>query len=100
MLQSSSPVVDTEHVNLFNTHSIGVLLERAGLDLVSVQTPGRLDVELVRNGVMDGELQIDGQHFWHQLLVDSFDRLGSPFQHFLVENNLSGNMRVVAGKRL
>lgn len=98
MLQSSSPSVDTEHVNLFNTNSIAILLERAGLDLITVETPGRLDVELVRKGVLDGELQIANQFFWKKLLLDDFETLGQPFQKFLVANNLSGNMRVGAKK--
>jgi len=100
MLGSASPAVDTEHVNLFNTNSIGILLERTGLDLVSVETPGRLDVELVRRGVLEGEIHIENQTFWQKLLIDDFDILSQPFQKFLAGNKLSGNMRVVAKKKL
>ena len=98
MLEAASPSVDTEHVNLFNTESIALLLERTAFRILSVQTPGRLDVELVRRAMLAGEFNVDNQPFWRKLLVEDFDALGGAFQKFLAENNLSGNMRVVAQK--
>lgn len=98
MLQAQSPSVDTEHVNLFNTKSIALLLERAGFSVLAVETPGRLDVELVRRAVQADEYTVDNQPFWRQVLLDRFDTLGGPFQKFLSENKLSGNMRVIAQK--
>ena len=98
MLQAASPSIDTEHVNLFNTESITVLLSRAGFKVLAVETPGRLDVELVRRAVLAGEIKVDDQPFWRRLLVEEFDALGGAFQKFLGENKLSGNMRVVAQK--
>jgi SAM-dependent methyltransferase len=101
MLQAASPAVDTEHVNLFTPQSIGTLLARCGFDLLAVETPGRLDVELVRRGVQAGELDLasrPGEAFWRRLLIDQFDTLGAPFQQFLARNGLSGNMRVIAMK--
>jgi 2-polyprenyl-3-methyl-5-hydroxy-6-metoxy-1,4-benzoquinol methylase len=97
-LGAVSPAVDTEHVNLFNTRSIAVLLGRAGFEVQSTQTPGRLDAELVRRAVLAGEFNIDDQPFLHKVLVEDFDPLGPAFQSFLAEQNLSGNMRVVARK--
>ena len=98
MLEGAAPAVDTEHVNLFNTDSIGIVLERAGFELVSVETPGQLDVELVRRAVQAGQSDLDKDPFWRLLLVDEFDRLAGPFQAFLAANRLSGNMRVIARK--
>lgn len=98
MLEAASPAVDTEHVNLFNTRSIAVLLERAGFAVQAVETPGRLDVELVRRGVLAGQSELDRHPFWRRLLVDDFDSLGADFQRFLVQHRWSGNMRVIAEK--
>jgi SAM-dependent methyltransferase len=98
MLQATSPAVDTEHVNLFNTRSVHALLERSGFSVLSVETPGRLDVELVRRAVLNGEFSVDGNLFWKRLLIDDHERLGGPFQAFLVANGMSGNMRVIAQK--
>lgn len=98
MLQAASPSVDTEHVNLFNTRSIAVLLERAGFTVRAVETPGRLDVELVRRAALAGQFDVKTQPFWRRLLVDDFDALGGDFQRFLVEHRWSGNMRIGAEK--
>jgi 2-polyprenyl-3-methyl-5-hydroxy-6-metoxy-1,4-benzoquinol methylase len=96
MLEVAAPAVDTEHVNLFNTSSIAVMLKAAGLSTLSVETPGRLDVELVRRGVLAGDLDLSGQEFLRQVIIDNYQVLGGVFQRFLTDNNLSGNMRVVA----
>ena len=98
LLQAASPSVDTEHVNLFNTTSIGVLLKRCGFEMVAVETPGRLDVELARRAALAGEFDLSAQPFWRHLLLDQFDTLGAPFQQFLAQQKLSGNMRVIAAK--
>ena len=98
LLQSFSQAVDTEHVNLFNTQSIATLLSRCGFEILSIETPGRLDVDLVRRAVLAGEFDITDQPFLQELLVNRFDELGMPFQQFLVQHGLSGNMRVFARK--
>ncbi len=98
MLQAASPAVDTEHVNLFNPESIQALLSRAGFELLFVETPGRLDVELVRRAVLDGEVDLGKDPFWRTLLVDRFDELGGDFQRWLMDHQLTGNMRVIARK--
>ena len=98
LLQAASPSVDTEHVNLLNTTSVGVLLRRCGFEVLVVETPGRLDVELARRAALAGEFDVSGQAFWRHLLVDNFDTLGAPFQQFLAQHKLSGNMRVIAVK--
>jgi SAM-dependent methyltransferase len=100
MLQEASPSVDTEHVNLFNPVSIAILLERCGFECTHVETPGRLDVELVRNAVVEGQCDLGKEIFWRTLLLESFDSMGEDFQRFLVKNTLSGSMRVIARKKI
>lgn len=98
MLRDASPSVDTEHVNLFNPQSIAVLLNRAGFDVMSVETPGQLDVELVRRSVLENKTYLKDNPFWRTLFIEKFDTMGADFQHFLIKHNLSGNMRVIARK--
>jgi SAM-dependent methyltransferase len=98
MLQGASPSVDTEHVNLFNPQSIVMLLNRAGFDVICTETPGQLDVELVRRAVLENKANLTEDPFWRTLLLEKFDTMGADFQHFLVEHKLSGNMRVIARK--
>jgi 2-polyprenyl-3-methyl-5-hydroxy-6-metoxy-1,4-benzoquinol methylase len=98
MLRDASPSVDTEHVNLFNPQSIVVLLNRAGFDVICAETPGQLDVELVRRTVVENKTNLIEDPFWRTLFLEKFDTMGIDFQRFLVEHKLSGNMRVIARK--
>jgi len=100
MLQELSPSVDTEHVNLLNPQSATLLLDRAGFEVVCVETPGRLDVELVRRALLAKEVDLTETPFWKTLFLEKFDTLGSDFQRFLIEHKLSGNMRVIARKKI
>lgn len=99
MLQEAAPAVDTEHVNLFNPVSISVLLRRAGFEIISIETPGQLDVEIVRRAFLSNQTNLDKAPFWRTILIDRFEDLGVKFQHFLSENGLSGSMRVLAKKK-
>jgi SAM-dependent methyltransferase len=100
MLREASPSVDTEHVNLFNPQSAAVLLNRAGFEVLHTETPGRLDVEIVRRAVLAKEVDLTEDAFWRTLLIEKFDAMGVNFQRFLVEHKLSGNMRVIARKNV
>lgn len=98
-LGSVSSAVDTEHLNLFNPESLSALLEREGFAVLEVQTPGRLDAELVRKAVLGGEKDLGDQPFLQRVLIDEWDHLGSPFQDFLAEQGLSSNQWIVARRR-
>jgi SAM-dependent methyltransferase len=98
MLKAASPAVDTEHVNLFTPQSVDVLLRRCGFTVDCVETPGRLDVELVRRAVLARQVDLTDDPFWRAVLVDDFANLGADFQRFLADHKLSGNMRVIATK--
>lgn len=98
MLGVASPSVDTEHVNLFNPMSVEVLLERSGFEVISVETPGRLDLELFRRAVIAKDVSFLDDPFWKSLLFEKFESAGFNFQKFLMENKMSGSMRVIARK--
>jgi len=98
LLKTKSKSVGGEHLNLFNPKSISILLERAGFAIISLETPGVLDAELVRKTILKGEYDISGQPFLKRILVDQWERLGIPFQNFLSENKLSSHMFVVSQK--
>ncbi|MEN9417826.1 MAG: hypothetical protein RI988_1446 [Pseudomonadota bacterium] len=97
-LGAASVAVDNEHVNLFNPASMARLLERCGYEVLELATPGRLDVELVREAVLAGHVSLAGQPFLQRVLIDEHERLGGPFQQFLAEHLLAGNLRVIARK--
>lgn len=91
-----SSAVDTEHLNYFNPTSLSALLEENGFEVLEAQTPGRLDAEIVRKRVLAGDFLLNGEPFLRRVLIDEWERLGPPFQDFLVEAGLSSNMWLVA----
>lgn len=97
-LGTVSNTVDHEHLNYFHPASLGQLLQRHGLEVLESQTPGRLDAELVRNKVLEGEFSLVGQPFLQSVLIDDWERLGAGFQDYLVRSGQSSNMWVAARK--
>jgi len=99
-LGAASLAVDPEHVNLFTPGSLSGLLERHGFEIVSATTPGRLDAEFVREAVLAGNLDLDGQPLLRRVLVDEWEDLGGPFQAFLAQNGLSSHMWIAARRNV
>ena len=78
--------------------AVALLLDNCGLEVLESFTPGVLDADLVRNKVLSGEFDISDQSFLQKVLIDEWDRLGLPFQNFLVQQGLSSNMWITARK--
>lgn len=90
--------VTPEHLNYFHPASLRRLCERAGLQVLEVSTPGKLDAELVRKRVLEGQLNLSEQPFLQRVLIEDWDRLGGAFQAFLAAHGLSGHQWIVARK--
>lgn len=99
VLQALSDTIDAEHLNYFHPSSLSLLLGECGFEVLEVQTPGKLDAELVRKKALKGEFDLSSQPFLKQVLIDEWDRRGNPFQQFLADNQLSSHMWLVARKR-
>jgi SAM-dependent methyltransferase len=97
-LRELSSAVDNEHLNYFHPRSLTRLLERGGFKTLEVTTPGQLDAELVRNQVLAGAVDLSSQPFLRRVLVEEWERLGTPFQRFLAAEGLSSHMWIVARK--
>lgn len=91
-----SKSVGGEHLNLFNPRSMARLLSRAGFEVLSLDTPGKLDAELVRKAIFDGRYTVKDQPFLAYVLLDEWETLGDPFQAFLSAHGLSSHMVAVA----
>ena len=87
-----------EHLNYFNPKSLKHLVEPAGLKVLEIETPGKLDAELVRKKILSGEYDVAMQPFLKQVLIDEWESAGGPFQQFLSDNKLSSHMWLVAKK--
>lgn len=91
-----SDALDNEHINMFHTDSIQMLLQRAGFETLEVRTPGKLDADIVRNKILAGEISGEVNSFLEYLLIDKWTDSGESFQNFLSSNLLSSNMMIVA----
>jgi SAM-dependent methyltransferase len=87
--------VDHEHLNYFNPGSLRLLLERRGLAVEELLTPGQLDVDLVRRAHAAGTLDLSAQPFLAHLLLERPD-VHEAFQAFLAEHCLSSHLWAVA----
>jgi hypothetical protein len=74
------------------------MLEKLNMKVLECVTPGRLDAELVRNKVLEGEFSLAAQPFLQKILIDEWDTHGQAFQDFLSSNGLSSNLWIVARK--
>jgi len=97
-LKTLSNSIDHEHLNYLHTGSLPLLLRRCGFEVKEVRTPGKLDAELVRKHVLSGALDLTGQPFLRDILVERWASLGQAFQDFLAANCLSSHMWVIGMK--
>ena len=84
------------HLQFFHPNSLTTLVEKIGLEVLSITTPGKLDVEIVRDAALSGELKLGP--FLSDLLLDRWAELGGSFQKFLQDNNMSSHMMMIARK--
>jgi 2-polyprenyl-3-methyl-5-hydroxy-6-metoxy-1,4-benzoquinol methylase len=98
MLGELSSAVDTEHVNLFTPGSLQKMFEAEEFTDIQIDTPGRLDAELVRKAVLSGVYKLSDP-FMRRVLIDEWETLSGPFQDFLIQNKLSSHMWACAQKR-
>jgi SAM-dependent methyltransferase len=92
----ASDSIDVEHLNYFNPSSLSQLFSSCGFEVVSVDTPGELDAELVRNKVLRGEFSLDGQPWLKKILIEDWNGHGQSFQAFLKVSGLSSHLRCSA----
>jgi 2-polyprenyl-3-methyl-5-hydroxy-6-metoxy-1,4-benzoquinol methylase/ribosomal protein S27E len=98
-LGKKSSTMDHEHLNYFNPKSLNFLLSSCGFRVLEISTPGKLDAEIVRNNILEGNFSIRNKPFLRQILVDEWEDKGDKFQDFLADNLLSGHMWAVASKK-
>lgn len=91
--EESKSVFPPHHVNFFNTESIKKLLENIGFEVLEVTTPGKLDVDILKN---NSEKVKD--RFWKYFLKTSKEEKMEKMQSFISENNLSSHMMCIARK--
>ncbi len=94
LLGRESSTVDHEHLNLFTLESLALLAERCGFVAIEAETPGELDVELVRHALDAGGVRRESID---PLVLKLIERgTDGALQKALVSAKLSSNMRVLA----
>jgi len=78
------------HLNFLSVEGLESLCRRAGLTGVEIETPGELDVEIVRKGLAEG-LAPDVPRFLRLLLQRRNGEVGARFQDFLRDARLSSH---------
>lgn len=84
-----------DHIRLYNTKSIKVLLERNGFETLEITTPGELDIEIINKKYRTGNINIDTNAAL-KFILDKGDTYKQQFQNYLKRNNLSSHMKIVA----
>lgn len=92
----SNQIFPPHHINFLSVGGFEKLFMRAGLVDVSVTTPGKLDVDIVRNAARQAPELMCGNRFLQRLICD--EAAATAFQTFLSENRFSSHAWVLGKK--
>jgi len=90
VLWDKSNSISLQHLNFFNPRSVQILLENKGFKVISVTTPGRLDMDILfknREHISD--------RFWKNIITHSTSEERDKWQRFISSNGNSSHMFVV-----
>ena len=92
----SNSIYPPYHINFFNPKSIEILLKKIGFDILSIETPGKLDLSIVENNLflLKGKKKI----FFEKFIKNENQDYKDKFQKYLQLNKLSSHMRIVVKK--
>lgn len=92
----SRSITPPQHLNFGSVEGMERLIARTGLEVVSVTTPGRLDVDIVRNRILN-EPDLEVPRF-ARALAEAPEPARAAFQQFLSGHRLSSHIQCVARK--
>ena len=93
----SKSVSPPHHINFISVKGFEILLKRAGFSNVRVFTPGRLDVDIVRNSFENLPMIFSECRFVNTILKKN-EKTQNAFQQFLSKHQLSSHCWVWAKK--
>ena len=88
--EDSKSVSPPYHLNFFNPDSIRILLERLNFNVISITTPGKLDIDIMSNNI-----SLIKDRFWKNFVDKATDEEKSEWQSFLSSRGLSSHMMTV-----
>jgi len=94
--EKSKNIFPPHHLNLFNPHSLKILLEANGFRIIESATPGQIDLDIV-----EGMYRQDGaeiSRLWKLILDKATIRQKTHLQKWISASGFSSHMRIVAQK--
>jgi 2-polyprenyl-3-methyl-5-hydroxy-6-metoxy-1,4-benzoquinol methylase len=89
-LWEDSNSISLQHLNFFNPKSIRTLIERVGFKVLSVDTPGKLDIDILCNNHTHIK-----DRFWRNFVTKASTDEKQEWQTFIAEHGYSSHMFVV-----
>ena len=89
-LWNESKSISLQHLNFFNPKSVRLLIERLGFRVLNVDTPGKLDIDILcnnRNQIKD--------RFWRNFVAHASQEEMQEWQDFIASHGRSSHMHVV-----
>lgn len=93
--ERSKSISPPHHINFLSIRGFEALFKRVGFAEVKVITPGKLDVDIVKNAFSDSTVE---EHRFTRTLLHRGEETLKAFQHFLAMNRLSSHVWVIARK--
>jgi SAM-dependent methyltransferase len=95
LAEHSKSISPPHHINFLSLEGIRALIKRCGLTEILIETPGKLDVDIVKN-MYDEIPDLKLPDFVEYLIKNRDAATHKEFQDFLQKNNLSSHIRVIA----
>jgi SAM-dependent methyltransferase len=89
--EQSKSVSPPHHLNFLNPGSVTLLLRRAGLEVIEVTTPGKLDVDILMNAASHIT-----DRFWRNFLRLASDTTRAEWQQLIAKTGWSSHMLIVS----
>ncbi|HJN26174.1 MAG TPA: class I SAM-dependent methyltransferase [Rhodospirillales bacterium] len=93
--KQSKPVSPPHHLTFLSIAGTQVMIERCGLELLSITTPGELDVDIVRNAALE-DAECVGDPAIRRLILEVDDEERQAFQEMLKNSCRSSHMWIVS----
>lgn len=94
LYQDSKSIMPPHHINFFNPSSIRTILDRVGLDVLEISTPGLLDIDILKNN--HSKIK---DRFWKTFVAMASDSDKNQWQTLIASSGWSSHMMVVCQKR-
>jgi len=95
----SNAVYPPHHINALTIEGIKKLVARVNeFDIVELSTPGKLDVDIVKNALKEGKIDSAGNFFDYLFWRDD-EKVWQDFQKFLQTNLLSSHLFLILKKK-